>query len=290
MTISKSGMRLRHILLLAGIAAIGSSAALRSEPAQSATSGSTSRLLPPPQARGYSLVAADNFSAFDLSPDGKGDHVWYNPGMHWEPPAPYRNIVATGSGLTLYWTRGQTPAGDTSIATAAPDGSHYHAWQYGYFEARVKWENTTTGSWPAVWMIPIEGIIDRSKDTGEIDIMEGSGNNPSHGYYATVHEWLNGKDVHSNNRSNRWVAPAGTNMSQFHTYGVRWVPGSVTWYFDDQRVFSYPTTPAIDAGHYFLILGSQEGVEGGATAYGNTTGVTASKIGMQVEWVRVWQH
>jgi len=242
-------------------------------------------LAPPPQAFGYRLAFSTDFTPLNLSPNSLGSYTWYNPGMWWEDPAPYNNIFPHNSVLNLVWTNGQ-PTPDTSISTAAQDGSSYLGWHYGYFEVRMRWD-TVTGAWPAIWMIPIQDIISPGGEEGELDIFEGQGNTPGV-YYGTIHDWKNGQDVANNNCCNAYQLPASVDLSQFHNYGVLWTPGQVAWYLDGRRLNSTATFPIFDnlKQNYYLILGSQEGAN---WTYGDTTGVTATSIGMQVEWVHVWQ-
>jgi hypothetical protein len=235
---------------------------------------------PPPQAAGYSLAFADEFNTFDLSPDGTGNHTWYN-GIWWESVAPFANIAASNSTVHLAWTRGQDP-GDTSITTDARDGSNAKAWRYGYFEARMRWD-VTVGAWPAIWLLPVQ---DRSaSETGEIDIFEGQGGTP-HTYYGTLHDWMNNQDIWSTDGKNAYQVPDTVDFGQYHTYGLRWTPGNVAWYFDNQPILSSATSPVFDTQDYYLILGAQEGYN---WSEGDLTGVSANTIGMDVDWVRVWQ-
>ena len=243
---------------------------------------SSSTISPPPQASGYNLVFSDDFTSLDLSPNSYGNYTWYNPGMFWQKPAPYSNIAVGDSAVTLTWTSGQSPA-NTSIATAAKNGSYYRAWRYGYFEARMKWD-AVTGSWPAFWMMPVQGITCGKCEEGELDIFEGQGTSGM--YYGTIHDWYAGGGQQQNS-PNYHPFPSGTDVTQYHTYGVLWVPGYVTWYFDNQEMGSAPTYSIFDQQNYYLILGSQEGVN---WSYGNTRGVTASSISISVDWVHVWQH
>ena len=105
-------------------------------------------------------------------------------------------------------------------------------------------------------------------------------------YYGTIHDWYAGGGQQQNS-PNYHPFPSGTDVTQYHTYGVLWVPGYVTWYFDNQKMGSAPTYSIFDQQNYYLILGSQEGVN---WSYGNTSGVTASSISISVDWVHVWQH
>jgi hypothetical protein len=237
----------------------------------------------PAAAAGYHLVFSDDFTSLDLSPDRLGDHRWYD-GYWWEHTvAPASNIFVSDLGLTLVWNDGQGVP-DTDISSTAQDASFSRAFQFGYFEARLQWENQTMGAWPAFWLIPIEGI-QGATDTGEIDIMEGQGGAFPNTYYGTIHEWLDNADVYNNDSSNAYDVPSGTDLSAFHTYGARWEPGKVTWYFDGQAVHSAATTPVMDSQHYFIVLGSQAGANWTAGA-----GVAAARLTMSVQWVRVWQQ
>jgi len=240
----------------------------------------------PPQAGGYKLAFADDFSTLDLSPDGLGAHIWFE-GFWWgEKHAPLHNISVSGSVLSLNWQRGQE-ASHTSITTFSRDRRHFRAWRYGYFEARMRW-NPVRGAWPAFWLIPVQdataqNIYNGVRESGEIDIFEGQGDHP-HTFYGTVHDWINRQDRASSN--NRFELPGGTDFSQFHTYGVLWTPGRVTWYFDNQPLHSESTPAVFDKQDFFIVLGMQEGVN---WRYGNLSGVTVPSLTLNVAWVRVWQ-
>lgn len=241
---------------------------------------------PPPQAQGYKLEFADEFDTFDLSPDGRGIHAWYE-GVWFNHQHPSRqNISAAHSMLCLKWERGQGGV-DTSISTLSPHTQNYAAWRYGYFEARLQWD-VVKGAWPAFWLIPVEdatgqAFYNGTRESGEIDIFEGQGDHP-HVFYGTIHDWVNLRD-HAN-KNNFFALPDNVNLSQFHTYGLLWAPGKVTWYLDNQPLHSESTPAIFDRQHFFLVLTMQEGDDWKA---GNLSGVTASSMTLNVDWVRVWQ-
>jgi hypothetical protein len=242
---------------------------------------------PPAQAAGYSLVFFDDFANLNLSADGTGQYPWYR-ALWWEtPPTPFNSSVSS-SVLDLAWTQGQNPA-DTSITSCSSDGTRCRAFRYGYFEARMKWD-VTTGAWPAFWMIPVESIWGAT-ESGELDIFEGQGNPANaHTFFGTIHDWVivNGTSIDvANNGSKNYYNIAGVDFTQWHTYGVLWVPGKVTWYFDQQPIISAPTYPIFDQQNYYLVLAAQEGADWTA---GNTSGVSASSLNLYVDWVKVWQY
>ncbi len=151
----------------------------------------------------------------------------------------------------------------------------------------MKWD-VTVGAWPAFWMIPVEGIWG-APETGELDVFEGQGSTPQT-FYGTIHDWVvvNGTPIQAanNNGSNSYKL-SGVDFTQWHTYGVLWVPGKVTWYFDNTPILSAATYPIFDQQNYFLLFTTQEGVD---WTSGDTTGVTATSMNLYIDWVKVWQY
>lgn len=243
---------------------------------------------PPPPAPGFRLVFSDDFKNLDLSPDGHGAHKWYEGVWFSHHHAPLENIKRTADGLELTWTRGQEQP-DTSISTFARNGATSHAWRYGYYEVRMKWK-PEPGGWPAAWLIP--SIAGHVHESGEVDIFEGNGDNP-HNFYGTIHDWREAPDnphqmvdVANNGKSNRYGLPSGTHLDEYHTYGLLWEPGRMTWFFDDKPLHSETSYPIFGQQDYCLIIGMQEGSNWKA---GNLDHVTATRMDLDLQWVRIWQ-
>lgn len=241
---------------------------------------------PPPAAGGYHLVFNEGFRSLDLSPDGFGSHTWSEGVWFNRQHAPLSNISASAAGLTLTWRRGQD-AFDTSITTLSHDLRHFHAWRYGYFEVRMKWE-PVPGAWPAIWLIPVPDAKGKAtwldtNESGELDIFEGQGNQP-HTFFGTAHDWINLHDTPS--RDNAFQLPSGVDFSQYHTYGLLWTPGKVTWYFDNRPLHSELLPSIFDHQDYFMVLSMQEGADWKSN---NLAGVNAAQMSMSVDWLRVWQ-
>lgn len=239
-----------------------------------------------PAPPGYHLAFNEDFRGFDLSPDGMGLHTWYE-GVWFNPKhAPTANISASPSGLTLVWRRGQE-APDTSVTTLSRDLRHSHAWRYGYFEARMKWD-AVPGAWPALWLVPVPDAKGKAtwKDTdesGELDIFEGQGNQP-HMFFGTVHDWIS---LHDNaTKDNFFPLPATVDFAQYHTYGLLWTSGKATWYFDNKPLHSEPLPPIFDHQDYFVVISMQEGFDWKPN---NLAGVDATQMALTVNWLRVWQ-
>ncbi len=236
---------------------------------------------PPPQASGYTLAFQDDFSTLSLSPDGTGSsYTWY-PGIWWEPaPPPSSLITDANSALTLTWSLSEGSQG-TSISTFSRDTQYGHTFRYGYFEARMKWD-VTNGAWPAFWLIPKQAA-EGAQETGELDIFEGQGDSPQT-YYGTIHDWV-GQSSTSND-PNAYNLASTTDFSTWHTYGVLWTPGTVTWYFDNTALHSASTPAVFDQQDFFLVLTMAEGANWNP---GSLDGVTANALNLYVDWVRVWQ-
>jgi beta-glucanase (GH16 family) len=240
----------------------------------------------PRPAPGYHLVFNEGFDHLDLSPDGTGTHTWHE-GVWFNPThAPLSNISCSSSGLTLVWRRGQE-ASDTSITTLSRDFRHSQAWRYGYFEARMKWD-VTPGAWPALWLIPVPDAKGKAtyrdtEESGELDIFEGQGSQP-HTFFGTVHDWIRLHDYPS--RNNSFPLPVTADLAQYHTYGLLWVPGKVTWYLDNRPLHSEIPPAIFHHQDYFMVISMQEGAD---WKPGNLTHVEAMQMTLSVDWVHVWQ-
>jgi hypothetical protein len=247
-----------------------------------------SQIKPPLHLENYRLVFADEFDALDLGTSENGSsaqrHAWYEGLWFSHRHAPASNFTVADSTLSIQWNRGQ-PQPDSSISTFSRHNLHYSAWRYGYFEARMKWQ-PQEGAWPAFWLVPVEAAAENGPyEAGEIDVFEGQGSEP-HTFFGTIHDWKGSQHLASTSLNNRFPLPSTANFADYHTYGLLWIPGSVTWYFDGVPLHTEKTYEIFDRQNYFLILAMQEGVDWKA---GNLTGVTAGTLTLTVDWVRVWQ-
>jgi beta-glucanase (GH16 family) len=240
-----------------------------------------------PPFAGYRLAFDEEFDHFDLSPNGAGQHVWYE-GVWFHPNhVPLANIASSTSEVSLTWKRGQ-PSFDTSMTTLSGDKQHYSAWRYGYFETRMKWE-VAPGAWPALWLLPVQDALGQAvnskgvAESGEVDMFEGQGDHP-HAFYGTVHDWVDRHDVAS--KDNQFTLPTTVDFSQYHTYGTLWVPGKFTWYLDGQPLHSEPAPAVFDRQDYFMVVSMAEGAHWKPN---NLEGVSASSLRMTVGWIRVWK-
>src|SRR6478735_645236 len=125
---------------------------------------------------------------------------------------------------------------------------------HGKIEARIKMPSAQ-GVWPAFWM-----LADNTNwpSTGEIDIIECKGLNPTTGY-STLHygSKANGSHLQS---GTTWTYPA-TLSAGFHVYAIEWDATTVRWYLDGVLKYTVTKTQATKKGtwpfssqNFYIIL------------------------------------
>lgn len=184
--------------------------------------------------------------------------------------------------------------GGSNYSSARLTTKGKHSWKYGRFEMRAKMPSGT-GIWPAFWMLPVNGSWPK---TGEIDIMELRGDEPSKSA-GTVHYGAS----YPNNRHDGtayWLPQEkGTFADDFHVFAVEWQAGEIRWYVDGNLFKTETKTPNTlspasndnawpwDDQEFYLILNVAIG--GINTPY---TGFQNPSFGnsalMEVDYVRVF--
>jgi len=260
-----------------------------SDPSKSASASVT---IVPPQAASYNLAWEDTFSTLSLCTTNISGCNWYEPGLWYSGDNSGVISDPYGTYLNLNWTTG-TGQYTTDMSTAAMNGVHYHAWTFGYIEVSMAFD-PTTGSFPAIWMLPVSSIsLGKSwtqNSGGEIDIFEWQSGTPTTPT-GTIHVWSNGTDIRNNESTNAWPLPGGTNLSNFNTYGILWTPTAISWYFNNTLMETVNTTVTPyntvfnGSESYFLILSQQAGCSwtGSTPCSGQV-----SPLNMQVQWVHVY--
>jgi beta-glucanase (GH16 family) len=220
-----SARMLRRCLLAALSAALVGSAAVG--PARARTTA--------PAAATVSTFS-DNFdgpagSAVDSSKwtletgDNVNNHErqYYTSGTH--------NAALDGQGHLVITARKENPAGyqcwygSCQYTSARLNTAGKFNAQYGHVEARMKIPRGQ-GMWPAFWML---GTPVNWPDSGEIDVMENVGFEPS-----TVHGTIHGPGYSgSGGIGAAYTLPNGQAFADaFHTFAVDWAPDSITWSVD----------------------------------------------------------
>ena len=232
--------------------------------------------------QGYRQVFGDEFGSLDRSV--WDDHIWYDgtPNPTWTTfQTVHDGELDLTSSRNYFWSTCSTCNWPINTVTTLSSGKTY---QYGYFEARMKWTGAK-GSWPAFWLYSYQHSIDTDQcahQAGEIDVMEGQGVEPNV-FYGTVHSNTNGCSPSDQQNGNNWQPVAANLTTGFHTYGALWTSTSVTWYLDDKKIMSAPTY-ATDNQPMYLLL--QMWIGGWSPDPDSTT---PNYLHTEVDWVHVWQ-
>jgi beta-glucanase (GH16 family) len=135
------------------------------------------------------------------------------------------------------------------------------SFQYGRVEIRAEVPEEQ-GLWPAIWLLGNNIATESWPACGEMDLME-------HVNAALTPDWIKGS-VHGtgftgNNLGTQFNFPSGETASGWHTYGMIWNKGSISYYVDDPSTPYATFTPSslsnlsgsawpFDNGPAFLIL------------------------------------
>ena len=115
------------------------------------------------------------------------------------------------------------------------------SWQYGKIEVRAKLPSGK-GTWPAIWMLPTDRRHGAWPHSGEIDIMEHVGYNPST-IYGTVHTGAFNHIQGTQRGDSLVVADA---EESYHLYSIIWDEKGIA-FFVDQTQYHYFKNEQTDA-------------------------------------------
>jgi beta-glucanase (GH16 family) len=168
-----------------------------------------------------------------------------------------------------------------------PAGYQGFTYTYGYYEGRVRIPRGN-GYWPSMWELPANTDGRGAwPDTGEFDVFEIPGNNPTE-YHFTAHWGGGGGDCgHPCSPQQATISDAA---ATWHTYGLDWEPNGLTWYVDGKKMGDTITNPAaIKNTPFFLIANLSVGGSWGPLK-GGPDASTPFPGSMDIDWVRVYQH
>ncbi|WP_425457134.1 lectin [Amycolatopsis cihanbeyliensis] len=203
-----------------------------------------------------------------------------------------RNAVQDGQGNLVITAREENPAGyqcwygHCRYTSARLNSAGRFTQAYGHFEARVKMTRGQ-GMWPAFWLLGNDIGSVGWPASGEIDVMENIGSEPS-----TVHGTVHGPGYSgANGIGSGYTLPGGQAFADgFHTFAVDWAPDSITWSVDG--TVYHRLTPADLGGRewvfdkpFFMILNLAVGGDWPGEPDENTTFPQQ----LVVDYVRVTQ-
>ena len=157
--------------------------------------------------------------------------------------------------------------------------------RYGRFEARMKMP-TGRGLWPAFWLLGANFPSVGWPRSGEIDVMEYRGQEPS-----IVHGSLHGPGYSGGAAITRkYTLPDGRLDADFHVYRVDWTPRDIRFYIDDTiyHIVAKGDQPGdwVFDHEFFIILN----LAVGGNFIGPPDAATVFPQTLLVDWVRVYQE
>ncbi|HEV2783468.1 MAG TPA: family 16 glycosylhydrolase [Actinophytocola sp.] len=168
------------------------------------------------------------------------------------------NAALDGQGNLVITARRENPAnyqcwyGRCEYTSARLNTSGRFTQTYGHFEARMK-ISRGQGMWPAFWMLGNDIGSVGWPASGEIDIMENIGREPS-----TVHGTIHGPGYSGGEGIGAGFSIGGAFADAFHVFAIDWAPNRITWSVDGNV---YQTRTPTDLGgdrwvfdHPFFII------------------------------------
>ncbi|MFA5815314.1 MAG: family 16 glycosylhydrolase [Bacteroidales bacterium] len=158
-------------------------------------------------------------------------------------------------------------------------------WLYGRFEIRAKLPGGK-GTWPAIWMLPTDWAYGNWPSSGETDIMEHVGYDPTHVFgtaHTEVYNHKLGTQKGSSVTGSDWE-------TTFHVYAIEWSATKIDFMVDDTKYYTFNNEggwekwPFDKRFHFILNL-----AVGGS--WGGAQGVDPSIFPkrMEIDYVRVYQ-
>jgi beta-glucanase (GH16 family) len=176
------------------------------------------------------------------------------------------------------------------------DGFGKWSQTYGYFEARLKWQEIL-GLFPAFWMMPdrdIHGPTDQqslwnrnsTKWRGmEFDIMEHvAGWGP--GRYNVAAHW-DGYGAQHKSAGNDHVY-YGPTQDGWHVFGMLWEPGRITWFCDGIKTAEWEDDRVGEMPAYFILSAQLGGW--GIPEDKKKPAAENLPASFEVDYVRAWQR
>lgn len=143
------------------------------------------------------------------------------------------------------------------------------------------------GYWPAVWFLPTENYFGQWPLSGEIDLLEGKGQEPNK-TWGTIHY---GAYAPQNKYTGEtYTLPAGNFSDDFHIFSVIWKPDSIKWLVDG-NLFAVRTPKDLGGfnwpfRHNFHALIN---LAVGGNFLGNPDSGTPDTATLQVDYLRIYQ-
>jgi len=247
------------------------------------------------RANDWQLVWADEFNYTGLPDPAKwkydtGGHGWGNKELQFYTESRKENARVENGSLVIEARRDNWNGHEFTSARLVSKGKG--DWTYGRFEARARLP-TGKGTWPAIWMLPTGWKYGGWPNSGEIDIMEQVGYEPT-----VVHSSVHTKKYHHSISTQK---TAKTNLANattdFNVYAVEWTPEEIRGYVNDRHYFTFKNERLTDSSAdyrswpfdqpFHLLMNIAVG-----GTWGGSRGVDRNIFPqrMEIDYVRVYQH
>ncbi len=229
----------------------------------------------------YHLTFNDEFNSLSASSDGKAfgttwtDRLWYGGntgGVETFVP----DAFSIDNGVLRIHTDFNGSEWTSGVLSSVNSQGEGFAQEYGYFEMRAQL-SAGTGAWPSFWLMSHDRIKDGGASPSELDVIETDGAKPNV-LINTTHSYSDGYHWQNNDTKFHFVDDTSAG---FHTYGMKWTPEDVTWYFDDQPVLTEPTRPD---QHVPMAIMANLGM--GIVSQPDPSHPPSD---MQIDWIRAYQ-
>lgn len=150
------------------------------------------------------------------------------------------------------------------------------------------------GTWPAIWMLPVDNAYGGWPRSGEIDIMEAVGCT-QHKVYGTIHT-----QAYNHMKHTEKFNTVSMDVTEWHTYSIEWSEGELLWFVDGQQYHRFAPSANGDSEkwpfnrEFFLILNVAVGGSWGGMCVGGAPSCSAAdEFGntqaMEVDFARVYR-
>ncbi len=236
---------------------------------------------------GYSLVYADEFDGTTLDLSKWNIQVGYAANQEKEYYTDGTNNIRVENGNLIISAKKENYVADRNYSSGRIYSKSKGYIKYGKVEARIS-VPSGAGTWPAFWMMPQSSVYGSWPKSGEIDIMEHIGSNPTMTSHA-VHTSLKNGSI-----GNNWFAKVyQPNMeNNFHIYSIQWDQDQILFFIDNvqtgtlYRNFTDTSTGWPFDQYFYVILNLAIGGTMGGTVDDN---IFNNPVEMMVDYVHLYQ-
>ena len=247
-----------------------------------------------PSIPGWQLVWNDEFSGTNIDPSKWTHEVNGNGGgnneLQYYTDRDLNSLIIDGNLVIITKKEEYSVGNKTWNYTSARLNSRKKAdWKYGRFDIRAKLPYGQ-GLWPAIWMMPTNSVYGGWAASGEIDIMELLGQEPTR-IYGTLH--YGGSYPNNTHTGSSLKLTSGDNFTEkYHLFTLEWEENEFRWYVDGHLYLTQndwytdaAPYPAPFDQEFYLILN----VAVGGNWPGNPDASTYFPQVMVIDYIRVYK-